>query len=80
LGQFYRVALNTTWLLLGTFNGNRFILVAIDHYFKWVEGNAIAKYEAQIVAKFSEDEIIGRFVVPRYIIIDNGGEGVAEFD
>jgi hypothetical protein len=79
-GSIYRVALNTTWLLFGTFNGNRFILVAIDHYSKWVEGNAIAKYEAQIATKFLEDKIIGRFVVPRYILIDNEGEGVAEFD
>jgi hypothetical protein len=77
---FYRVTLDITWLLLGTLNGNRYILVAIDHYSKWVEGNTVVKHEAQIVAKFLEDEIICRFVVLRYILIDNGGEWVAEFD
>ncbi len=34
---FYQVALDTSRPLLETFNGNKYVLVAIDHYSKWCE-------------------------------------------
>ncbi len=44
-------------LLPETNNGNMSILIAIDHYSKWVEAKAINEHEAWIVAKFLEDDI-----------------------
>jgi hypothetical protein len=31
-------------LLLETNQGNKYILVAIDHYLKWCEANVVAKF------------------------------------
>jgi len=36
--------------------------------------------DSAIVARFLEEEIICKFGVPRFILIDNGGEWMLEFD
>ncbi len=61
--QFYRVALDITKSLPETYNGNRYILMAIDHYFKWSEAKAIVDHDVKIVTRFLEDEIIYRLGV-----------------
>jgi hypothetical protein len=76
--QFYRVALNTIRLLPETNSGNRYILVAIDHYFKWVEAKAIVEHEPWITVKFLEDKIICKFGIPKYNLADNGNEWVTK--
>jgi hypothetical protein len=43
--QFYKVTLNITRLLPETNSGNIYILVAIDHYFKWVEAKVVVEHE-----------------------------------
>jgi hypothetical protein len=70
---FHRVALDTA-RPPETKSGNRYILVAIDHYSKWCEAKAVADHGAKTTAKFLEDEIICRYGVPRFILTDNGGE------
>jgi len=77
---FYKVALDTVGPLPKTKNGNKYVLVAIDHYSKWCEVRPIKDHDAPIAAKFLEEEIICRFGVPRFIFINNGGEWMAEFD
>jgi len=77
---FYRVALDTAGSLPETKSGNKYILVAIDHYSKWCEAKAVADHGARTAAKFLEDDMICRYGVPRFILIDNGGEWGAEFD
>jgi hypothetical protein len=77
---FYRVALDTARSLPETKSGNKYILVAIDHYSKWCEAKAVADHGARTAAKFLEDDMICRYGVPRFILIDNGGEWGAEFD
>jgi len=67
-------------LLLETHDGNMYILVAIDHYFKWVEVWVVVEHDIKIVAKFLDDEIVCRFNVPMYILINNGSEWAIEFD
>jgi hypothetical protein len=63
-----------------TRSGNKYILVAIDHYSKWCEAKAVANHGAKTTARFLEDDIICRFGVPKFILTDNGGEWAAEFD
>jgi hypothetical protein len=63
-----------------TRSGNKYILVAIDHYSKWSEAKAVANHGAKTTARFLEDDIIYRFGVPKFILTDNGGEWAAEFD
>ncbi len=65
--QFYKMALDTVKPLLETYNGNRYILVAIDHYSKWCEAKAIVDHDVKTIARFLEDEIICKFVVPKYV-------------
>ncbi len=78
--QFYRIALDTTRPLPVIHNGNKYILVAIDHYFKWVEAQVVTEHDTKTATKFLEDDIIFKFGVLRYILTDNGGEWVVEFD
>jgi hypothetical protein len=54
--------------------GNKYILVVIDHYFKWCEAKTVVDHGAKIAAKFLEDDIIYRYGVPKFVLIDNGGE------
>jgi hypothetical protein len=73
---FYRIALDTAGPLFETRSGNRYILVAIDHYSKWCEAGAVADHGAKMAARFLEDEIICRYGVPKFVLIDNGGSGL----
>jgi hypothetical protein len=77
---FHRIALDTAGLLPETKSSNRYILVAIDHYLKWCEAKAVVDHGAKTTARFLEDEIICRYGVPKFVLIDNGGEWAAEFD
>jgi hypothetical protein len=77
---FYKVALDTTGPLPETKAGNRYVLVAIDHYSKWCEAKAVADHGAKTAAKFLEDEVICRYGMPRFVLTDNEGEWAAEFD
>ncbi len=76
---FYRVALDTTGPLPETKTGNKYILVAVDHYSKWCEARAVADHGAKMAAKFLEDDVICRYGVPKFVLTDNGGKWVAEF-
>jgi hypothetical protein len=61
-------------------SGNKYILVAIDHYSKWCEARAIADHGAKTTTKFLEDDVICRYGVPKFVLTDNGGEWAAKFD
>jgi hypothetical protein len=77
---FYKVALDIARPLPETKNGNRYVLVAIDHYSKWCGARPVKDHDVAIAARFLEEEIICRFGVPKFILIDNGGEWMAKFD
>ncbi len=77
---FHRIALNTASPLPETKAGNKYILVAVDHYSKWCEAKAVADHEAKTTARFLEDDLICRYGVPKYVMTDNGGEWGAEFE
>ncbi len=77
---FHIVALDTTGPLPETKSGNKYILVAINHYSKWCKAKAVADHGAKTTAKFLEDDMICRYGVPRFVLTDNGGEWGVEFD
>ncbi len=60
--------------------GNKYIIVAINHYSKWCKAKIVVDHGAKTAARFLEDDIICRYGVPKFVLIDNGGEWVAEFD
>jgi hypothetical protein len=78
--QFYKMALDIVKLLLETCNGNKYILVVIDHYSKWCEAKIVVNHDVETITRFLENEIIYRFNMPKYVLIGNGYEWVAEFD
>ncbi len=55
-------------------------MVAIDHYYKWCETKPVKKHIVAIVRRFLEEEIICKFGVPKYVLTDNGGKWMVEFD
>jgi hypothetical protein len=61
---FYRVAMDTAGPLPETKSGNKYILVAIEHYSKWCEARAVADHGARTAAKFLEDDVICRYGSP----------------
>jgi len=77
---FYKVTLDIARRLLETKDGNRYVIVAIDHYSKWCEARPVRDCDAAIVTRFLEEEIICRFGVPIFIFTNNGGEWMVEFD
>ncbi|KAH7834736.1 hypothetical protein Vadar_019075 [Vaccinium darrowii] len=53
-------------------NGNKFILVAIDYFTKWVEAASYTTLTAVQVAHFIKQNIIYRYGVPQAFVSDNG--------
>ncbi len=74
---FYRVVMDTSRPLLETKSGNKYILVAIDHYSKWCEAKMVVDRGAKIVAQFLEDDIICKYRIPKFVLTDNGKEWAA---
>ncbi|XP_070013924.1 uncharacterized protein [Nicotiana sylvestris] len=52
-------------------NGQRFILVAIDYFTKWVEAASYKAVTKKVIADFVKDRIICGFGVPKSIVTDN---------
>jgi hypothetical protein len=77
---FYRIVMDNTGPLHETKLINKYIMVAIDHYSKWCEAKTVVDHGAKIATMFLEDDIICRYGVPKFVLIDNGGEWAAEFD
>ncbi|XP_059295642.1 uncharacterized protein LOC132048978 [Lycium ferocissimum] len=52
--------------------GHLYILVATDYFSKWAEAVALKEVKKENVTNFIRVNIIYRFGIPRYIIMDNG--------
>nr|GEW10874.1 reverse transcriptase domain-containing protein [Tanacetum cinerariifolium] len=50
----------------------KFLIVAMDHFTKWIEAKAVATITGGQVKKFVWDNIVCRFGIPGEIISDNG--------
>ena len=55
-----------------TLNGNKYILVMIDQFTKWIELEPLSCQTSDLVAKSMVDRFISRFGTPRIIISDQG--------
>nr|GEZ09499.1 reverse transcriptase domain-containing protein [Tanacetum cinerariifolium] len=51
--------------------GNKYILVAVDYFSKWVEAKALPTNDARVVVKFLKS-LFSRFGTPKAIISDRG--------
>jgi hypothetical protein len=56
----------------------KWIIVAIDYFTKWVEAEALPSISAELVKKFYWRKIICRFGLPKYIVSDNGTQFASE--
>ena len=62
-----------------TLSDKRYIVVAVDHFTKWIEARALEEADAQSIASFIYDDIICRHGVPKIISSDRGSEFINEF-
>jgi hypothetical protein len=53
-------------------NSNRYIVVAIEYFSKWVEARAIPDQKTKTVAKFFFEDVICRHGTPKILISDRG--------
>ena len=57
--------------MVGT-NQNKYLILAVDYFTKWIEAEALAKISAQNVLRFYKINILARFGIPQAIVTDNG--------
>jgi hypothetical protein len=75
---FYQIGIDVMGPLPISPTGNRYIVLAIDHFTKWVEARAIKEADAQTITSFIHDEIICRHGTPTILSSDRGTEFVNE--
>ena len=71
-GTFQIFNIDVAGPLVTTRRGNRYILVAVDHFSKWVEALAVPNFTAETTANFVFNKIICKFGIPQTIITDQG--------
>ena len=52
--------------------GNKFAVIAIEYFTRWIEARPLATITSEAVKKFFWQNIIYRLVVPRTLMVDNG--------
>ena len=70
----HTVGIDITGPLPKTRRGNRFILVVVDYFTKWVELFPLQSTKATTIAQLFLDEAICRFGFPIRVISDNGAQ------
>jgi len=55
-------------------------MVVSDHYSKWCEAKAVIDHGVKTAAKFLEDDVTCRYIIPKFVLTYNGGEWAIEFD
>ena len=71
---FYQVSMDIMGPLPITLSNKRYIVVAIDHFTKWIEARALETADAQSIVKFTHDDIICHHGSPNVITTDRGSE------
>ena len=78
-GLFSMVALDTLGAFPVSAAGNKYVVLCVEYYSRWVEARAIPDQKSATVAKFFEEEVICRHGCPATCITDNGSEFKLEF-
>ena len=60
------------WAATMIARGNKFAVVAIEYFKRWIEAKLITKITSETVKKFFWQNVICRFGVPRTLTVDNG--------
>jgi len=58
--------------LTNSLGGNRFVVVAIEYFTRWIEVKPLATITSKTIKKFFWQNIICRFGVPSLLTVDNG--------
>jgi len=75
---FYQVGIDIMGPLPKMLSGYRYIVIAIDHFTKWVEARALEEADAQSITLFLYEDIICCHGVPTILSSDKGTEFVNE--
>ena len=76
---FHQVGVDVMGPLPRSLTGKRYIIVAVDHFTKWVEARALEEADAQSIAAFIYEDIITRHGVPKKLTTDRGSEFINDF-
>ena len=75
---FYQVGMDVMGPLPLTISGKRYIVIAVDHFTKWVEIRALEQNDAQSIAQFFYEDVICQHGVPEILSTDQGTEFINE--
>ena len=75
---FYQVGIDVMGPLPITMTGKRYIVVAVDHFTKWIEARALEEADAQSIISFIYDDVICRHGIPQILSSDRGTEFINE--
>ena len=54
----------------GTYK-NKFLIVVVDYFTKWIEVEALAKITSHNILRFYKRDILAQFGIPRVLVPDN---------
>ena len=54
----------------GTYQ-NKFLIVAVDYFTKWIEAEALAKITSHNIICFYKQNVLARFRIPQALVTDN---------
>ena len=72
---FHRVAVDVLQLPL-TSRGNKYAVVFMDYFTKWVEAYAVADQQTETIAKLLVENIVCRHGVPQKLLSDRGSNSI----
>ena len=75
---FHQVSIDVIGPLPKTFHSNKFIIIAIDHFTKWIEALAVNNTSATTSALFIHNYIIACHGCPHSLLSDNGKNFIAD--
>ncbi len=79
-GMFYRWGLDYLGELPPSASGNKYALIVIDYFSKWVEVFPVVTADAATTVKLVLLNIIARYGVPGEVVTDNGAPFLGEFE
>ena len=71
---FFQFGIDVMGPLPNTMQDHRYIVIAVDHFTKWIEAKALTEINGQNIAAFIYKDVICRHGVPRVMTSDRGVE------